>query len=46
MAEEIADVMAMSELAIERFNLDAVFIALRVERKKNMKRAWHAMLIE
>ncbi len=46
LAEEIADVMATSELAIERFDLDEGFISLRIERKKNMKRAWHAMLIE
>lgn len=44
--EEIADVMAMSALAIERFGLDYIRILERNKRKQNMKRAWHAMLEE
>lgn len=46
LTEEIADVVAMSELAIERFLLDRDLIKVRIERKRAMKRAWHAMIEE
>lgn len=46
LTEEIADVLAMSELAVERLGLDAEYIEQRKRRKKAMKRAWHAMLEE
>lgn len=42
--EEIADVRAMSQLAIERFNLAEGEIVFRAQRKVAMKRTWHAML--
>lgn len=44
--EEIADVYAMGELAIERFGLDREEISKRKLRKMNMKREWHKMLRE
>lgn len=44
--EEIADVRAMSELAIARFQLDRGKIAARTDRKIQMKMAWHSMIME
>lgn len=44
--EEIADVMAMAELAIFRFCLNALRLETRRERKIEMKRAWHKMIEE
>lgn len=44
LTKETADVLAMCELNIERFNLDQEYINARKERKKAMKRAWHEML--
>ena len=41
--DELADVMAGTELAIERFNLDRVAIRERAERKKDQLRTWHRM---
>lgn len=46
LAEEIADVRAMAELVCEHFEFDMPEIWKRIERKKNMKRAWHDMLRE
>lgn len=46
LAEEIADVFAMAELAIDRFDLDFKMISLRRSRKVQMKREWHRMLKE
>jgi hypothetical protein len=42
--EELADVRALSELAIEHFGLDANAITERVERKKAYHRRWFAMM--
>jgi len=39
--DEIADVRAGIELAIERFNLDQNKILVRAEIKKRHKRKWH-----
>lgn len=41
--DEIADVRAGSELAIERFGLDEDRIRARAERKKAHLRQWHAL---
>lgn len=44
--DEIADVYAMSELAIEHFALDLTAINTRAVRKERMKRRWHEMIRE
>ena len=44
LSEEIADVQANIELAIERFGLDVAAINDRKERKKAQLREWHGML--
>ncbi len=46
LTEEIADVQAASELAIEHFGLDLDRIAARKAKKKAHLRAWHAMIVE
>lgn len=42
--DEIADVFAMAQLAARRFRLSWPRTAVRIERKKAMKREWHKML--
>lgn len=41
--EELADVIANSELTIDRFKLDFDFIITRAREKKARLRTWHAM---
>lgn len=43
--DEIADVLAGVELAIERFGLDKTQIEVRKAFKKEHKKAWHQMII-
>src|ERR1017187_428395 len=40
--DEIADVLANSDLVIDHFNLDVMRIEARRERKKTHLRLWHA----
>lgn len=42
--DEIADVLAMSDMAIARFQLDNLEIEQRIDRKKAMKREWHELI--
>lgn len=44
--EELSDVAAMSQMAIDYFGLDTFEFCKRVDRKMKMKKAWHAMLRE
>lgn len=44
--DELADVLGMIDLAIERFGLDAGAMAVRSHAKKTHKRAWHKMIKE
>lgn len=44
--DEIADVRAMSYMAIDRFNLSLDEIDLRANRKIIMKQKWHNMILE
>lgn len=44
--DEIADVRAMSELAMEKFSLDRPAIAVREVKKMHHKRLWHKRLQE
>lgn len=46
LTEEIADVFAMAELTIQRFDLLRSLINIRQKRKMDMKRVWHRMLEE
>jgi hypothetical protein len=43
--DEIADVLAMIDLATVRFKLDTSRMVERSERKVKMKQEWHAMLL-
>jgi NTP pyrophosphatase (non-canonical NTP hydrolase) len=41
--DEIADVLANIDLVIQRFDLDAMKMATRSEKKKRHLRQWHAL---
>lgn len=41
--DEVADVLANIDLVIQRFDLDAIKIATRSEKKKRHLRQWHEL---
>lgn len=44
--DELADVMANTELCVEHFKLDEARMRDRADRKKAHLRGWHSMLAE
>jgi NTP pyrophosphatase (non-canonical NTP hydrolase) len=44
--DELADVLAMMELVVERFGLDSDRMDERINRKVKMKREWHQMITD
>ena len=43
LTEELADVIATAQLAIEHFDLDEAFIKARAARKKAILKPWYGM---